>query len=110
MITRVSLYVVAALLIGAHFLRAGNMVLVGLCVAAPLLFFWRHRASLIVLQLFAYLAAWRWIDTALRLVEVREQMGKPWTVAVLILGGVALFTVTTGLLLNARSMRERYSR
>lgn len=110
MIVRVSLFVVAALLIGAHFLRAANIALVVLCAAVPLLFLWRHRASLIVLQIFAYLAAWRWVDTALRIVEVRESMGRPWTTAVLILGGVALFTVITGLLLNARAMRERYPR
>ena len=110
MIVRVSLFVVAALLIGAHFLRASNVPLVVLCLAAPLLFFWRRRLSLIALQILAYLAASRWIDTALRLVEVREQMGKPWTVAAIILGSVALFTAVTGLLLNSRSIRERYPR
>ena len=50
---RISLFVVAALLLGAHFLRAGSLALVALCLAAPLLFFWRQRWSLILLQLLA---------------------------------------------------------
>lgn len=106
---RISLFVVAALLLGAHFLRAGNLALVALCVAAPLLFFWRQRWSLILLQLLAYCAAAIWIAAAVQLVQMREQMGQPWTVAAIILGSVALLTLLAGLLLNSRAIRERYA-
>ncbi len=105
---RISLFVVAALLLGAHFLRAGSLALVALCVAAPLLFFWRQRWSLILLQLLAYCAAATWIAAAIQLVQLREQLGQPWTVAAIILGSVALLTLLAGLLLNARALRERY--
>lgn len=105
---RISLFVVAALLLGAHFLRAGNLALVALCVAAPLLFFWRQRWSLILLQLLAYCAAAIWIAAAVQLVQMREQLGQPWTVAAIILGSVALLTLLAGLLLNSRAIRERY--
>jgi hypothetical protein len=105
---RLSLYIVAALLLGAHFLRAGNLVMVGLCLVAPLLFLWRQRWSLILLQVLAYGAAATWIMAAIRLVELRQRLGQPWTVAVLILGTVALFTLLSGLLLNSRAIRERY--
>ena len=57
MILRVILYVVAALLIAAHFLRQGNIALTVLCLLTPLLFFYRRRWSLIVLQVAAYLSA-----------------------------------------------------
>jgi len=106
---RISLFIVAALLLGAHFLRAGNLVLVALCVAAPLLFFHRMRWSLIALQLLAYGAAGTWIAVAIQLVQMRQQSGQPWTIAVIILGSVALFTLLAGLLLNSRAIRERYS-
>ena len=106
---RISLFVVAALLLGAHFLRAGNLALVALCVAAPLLFFWRQRWSLILLQLLAYCAAAIWIAAAVQLVQMREQLGQPWTVAAIILGSVALLTLLAGLLLNSRAIRERYA-
>ena len=42
MAPRISLFVVAALLLGAHFLRAGNWPAMALCLAAPLLFFYRN--------------------------------------------------------------------
>jgi hypothetical protein len=105
---RISLIVVAALLLGAHFLRAGDLVLVALCLAAPLLFFHRKRWSLIALQVLAYCAAGTWVAAAIQLAHMRQQLGQPWTMAAIILGSVALFTVLAGLLLNSRAIRERY--
>ena len=106
---RISLYVVAALLLCAHFLRAGNFGTVALCLATPLLFLARKRWSLIVLQLMAYAATTTWILAAVRLVQLRQQMGEPWTAAAVILGSVALFTLISGLLLNCRAIKQHYS-
>ncbi len=108
MILRIVLYVIAAVLLGAHFYRAGDFALVGACVVAPLLFFLRRRGSLIALQVLAYGAAATWLGVAWRLVELRQQMGRPWLVAVLILGAVALLSLAAGLLLNSRSIATRY--
>lgn len=105
---RISLFVIAALLLGAHFLRIGNLALVAACLGAPLLFLYRRRAVLVVLQILAYGAAVAWVVTAVRLVEARLQAGQPWQLAAAILGGVALFTLLAGLLLNSRPLRERY--
>ena len=110
MVLRVILYVVAALLLGAHFLRDGNVVAVALCAGAPLLFFRRRRWVLILLQLMAYSAAGIWLLTIMHLVGQRQLEGRAWTAAALILGTVALVTVLAGLLLNSRAMRERYPR
>ena len=108
MILRISLFIVAALLLGAHFLRAGNPTMVALCLASPLLFFCRTHWSLIALQVLAYGAGATWIAVAIQLVHLRQQSGQPWTAAAAILGSVALFTVLAGLLLNSRAIRERY--
>ena len=108
MILRISLYVTAALLLGAHFFRAGNLLMVALCLAAPLLFLYRRRWSLIGLQVLAYSAAAVWIRVALQLMQVRQQSGQAWTAAVIILGSVALLTIAAGLLLNSRAIRDRY--
>jgi uncharacterized membrane protein HdeD (DUF308 family) len=102
------LFVTAALILGAHFLRTGNLPLVALCVAAPLLFLHRRRHSLMLLQFMAYGAAATWIVVAVQLVTLRQRTGQPWTVAAIILGSVALFTILAGLLLNSRAIRERY--
>ena len=110
MTLHVSLFVTAALLLGAHFLRVGHPALVAVCVCAPLLFLYRRRRVLLVLQLLAYGAAVAWVVVAVRLVEARLEAGQPWKAAAMILGGVALFTLVAGLLLNSRAVRERYSR
>ncbi len=106
---RITLYVIAALLLGAHFYRAGSYLLVALCLATPMLFLFKKRWSLILLELAAYGAAATWLGATLALVAVRQQVGRPWTVAAVILGAVALFTLVAGLLLNSRAMREHYS-
>lgn len=108
MTLRVSLFVVAALLMAAHFLREGNYLLVVLWLLTPLLFLTRNRLSLIVLQLVAYFAALTWIDTAIRLVEDRILLGQEWIGVVVILGAVTLFTVLAGALLNSPVMKEKY--
>jgi len=42
-VLRISLYTAAALLLGAHFLRAANLIVAALCAAAPLMFLWKRR-------------------------------------------------------------------
>ena len=107
-ISLISLYVLAALLLGAHYLRAGDLVMVALCLAAPLLFLWRRRWSLILLQTLAYGAAASWVAVALQLVEMRQRTGQGWKLAAAILAAVALYSLLAGLLLNTRAMREKY--
>lgn len=104
----ISLYVIAALLLAAHFLRTGSSGLVVLCLATPLLFLYRKRWSLILLQFMAYCAAVIWLEAAIELVGLRQASARPWLLALVILGGVAVFTFMAGLLLNSRAARERY--
>lgn len=108
MTLRISLYVLAASLLGAHYFRASQWLLLGLCLATPLLFFCRSRWSLLVLQAGAYLASATWVATAIELFEFRQQVERPWALGVTILTVVAVFTLLTGALLNTRCMRERY--
>lgn len=108
MALRIGIYVIAALLLAAHFLRQGNLAPVVLCLCAPLLFLHRKRWTLIALQLLAYGAAASWVVFAVRLVQLRQQTGRSWTLAAIILGAVALVTLLAGLLLNSRAIRERY--
>ena len=108
MVTRIGLFALAAVLLAAHFFRAGSFLLVTLCLAAPLLFCLKKRWSLILLQLGAYCASATWLAATLSLVQLRRQGGQPWTAAAVILGAVTLFTLLAGLLLNSRCMRERY--
>lgn len=105
---RIVLFLLAALLMAAHFFRSGNFLLVALCLALPLLFLRKRRSSLLLLQLAAYCAGASWLGAMITLIDLRQQTGRPWTAAAIILGTVALFTLVAGLLLNSRGMRERY--
>lgn len=106
---RIILFIIAAALSAAHFLRAENHVMVAISLATPLLFLRRKPASLVLLQLAAYGATANWLVVTLMLVQLRQQIGRPWTTAAVILGAVALLTLVSGLLLNARAMRARYN-
>ncbi len=108
MVFRIVLYTIAAALTAAHFFRAGSYALVALSLATPLLFCYKKRWGLMLLQVAAYVATANWLITALLLVQMRQQIGRPWTAAAVILGAVALLTLLSGLLLNSRSMREHY--
>ena len=110
MALRIGLFVIAALLAGAHFFRAGNVLLVALSLACPLLFLWRRPSSLVAMQALAYCACGTWIFTAVRLAQARELAGRPWGIAAAILVAVAIFTLAAGLLLNSRSIRDHYPR
>jgi len=84
--------VVALLLLGAHFLRGGHTILVGLCVlAVPLSFVSRPwlvrtlRSALVVGT-----AVWLW--TAWGLVSLRRAAGEPYLRMLFILLAVAAFT------------------
>jgi len=108
MALRIVLFMIAATLTAAHFLRAGSYGLVALSLATPLLFLYTKRWSLILLQLAAYGATLNWLVAILLLVQMRQQVGLPWTTAALILGAVALLTLLAGLLMNSRCLLERY--
>ena len=105
---RIVWYGLAALLLGAHFLRAGNIVVTLVCIAVPFAFLYRRRHSLVLLQALAYGAAATWLYTAWQLVQARQSLGQNWALAAAILGAVALYSLLAGLLLNSRVMRERY--
>lgn len=107
---RVAVYVIAALLVGAHFLRAANYWLVAMCVVVPFIFFHRSRFSLVVLQVFAYAAAGVWLQTAWELVQLRLARDQNWKLAAAILGAIALYSLLAGLLLNSNVMRRRYDK
>jgi hypothetical protein len=108
MLTRITLYIVAVLLIAAHFLRFGNYVAVALCLATPLLFLVRQRWSLLLLQGLAYVAGVIWLATAWQIVHMRLAFGQPWLRAAAILVVVAAITALAGVLLRSHSLQVRY--
>jgi len=108
MALRITPLIIACALLGAHFFRSGNSVLVGLCAVAPLLLLVRARWSLWVLQAGAYCATLVWVLVAFELIRRRMLFGAPWARLAVIIFAVAVFTAVAGALLNTRALRERY--
>lgn len=108
MAARIALYVVAAVLMAAHFLHAGDVIGVAVCLAAPALFLLRERWSLVVLQGLAYGAGLIWFATAWQLVHLRWMLGEPWHLAAAILLTVGAITMVAGGLLRGARLQLHY--
>jgi hypothetical protein len=108
MIFRLLLFILASLLLAAHFFRNAHMPFVALCLLTPLLLLIKKRSILILLQSLAYLGVLVWIRTTYVLVRQRIGMAEPWGRMVVILLGVAIFTFLAGYLLNSDLLKQRY--
>ena len=110
-VTKKLLYVpiVSSLVVlGAHFLRYGNVVgVAGVAVLAGLLFVRRPVAAR-VLQVALVLGAAEWGYTLYRLAEFYAAMDLPATRMTMILGAVTLVTFFSALLFETETLRKEY--
>ncbi len=102
--------VLSAWLVGAHFLRFGQLGLALSCLLFSLLFFFRQAWIAAVSQILLAAGALLWIWTAVRIADARVSMGLPWGRMVLILGAVAVFTAGSALLFRSKTLRNTFSR
>jgi hypothetical protein len=108
MIFRILPVIISCLLLGAHFLRAGNIPLTVGCVLMPLLLLINAWWSVMIVQLLTYIGVLIWVKTAIQIYHRRLIFGMPWVRAVVIVGAVALFTAFAGLLLNSSGVKKKY--
>jgi len=100
--------ILTCIVLGAHFLRSGSLFVVILCLAAPFLLLVRRAWSLWALQGLAYFSALVWASTTLDMIQMRTLLGESWTRLAIILGTVILFSIFSGLLLNAPAFKARH--
>ena len=101
--------VLSALLLGAHYLRAGLIPMVILALLFPALLFFRRAWAARLVQIILILGALEWTRTLLILVAKRRAGGQPWTRLAIILGLVVVLTGCSALLFSfCRSLRRRY--
>lgn len=98
--------ILSSLLLAAHFLRTGNMLLVTGAAALPLLMLVPSRYARYALQALLLLGAAEWIRTSIALAEFRIQLGEPWARMVAILATVTLFTIVSALLVPRRRVER----
>jgi hypothetical protein len=94
--------------LAAHFLRSGEIVLVGATLCLLVLLAIPKAWAARVLQLVLLAASIEWIRTMVEIVHARMAAGMPYTRTVLILSGVALYTLATAFAFHLPAMRRRY--
>lgn len=98
----------SVLVLAAHFLRTGPMILAMLCLIVPLTLFVRRMWALRLVQLFLLLGAAEWLRTLIVLVRDRQAQGEPWFRLVIILGVVVAFTAGSPFILQAKKVRKHF--
>jgi len=89
----------SGLLLGAHFLRDGNILLVLASVAFPFFVLARARWAKISVRCFLVGGALIWIHTAMLLANARMLAGQSWGRMAVILGAVAAFNLLAAALI-----------
>ena len=100
---------ISFLLLAAHFLRAGQMVVSIILLSVLWLLLLRKLWVPWVIQIILLLGAMEWLWTLYSFAQVRMEMGNPWMRMAIILGAVALFTALSCLVFRSKSLRRRYS-
>jgi hypothetical protein len=85
------------LLLGAHFYRAGHLLLAGGALLSLGLLCIRKPQAIWLMQGLLVAGAAEWLATAVRLVADRQAQGLPWQRLAIILGLVALCTLLSAL-------------
>ena len=101
--------ILSLLVLGAHFMRAGNSLMVAVILAVLGLLGVRRRWAATVAQVTLLLGAAEWVRTMFRLMILRTQAGQPMSRLALILGFVALATALSALVFRSARLRSRYA-
>jgi hypothetical protein len=98
----------ALLVLGAHFLRAGNLALVAAALAVVALLFVRRPWAARIVQGALVLGAFEWLRTLALLAAERRAASAPYLRMMLILVGVALATALSLLAFRSRAVKEHF--
>jgi len=95
---------------GAHFSRASNMGLAIAWLVLPLLLLIRRLWVARVFQILLIIAGVIWIETTLRLVQIRQAMGESWMRLAIILAAVTLFTLLSALVFENKFLKQQFKK
>jgi hypothetical protein len=99
----------SALLLAAHFSRMGSPLLGVLALLLPAFLLIRREWAARLVQVALIYGAIEWVRALVFLVAERSAEGQPWTRVAIILGFVAVFTLSSALPFSlSRPLRRRY--
>jgi len=102
--------VLSLLVLAAHFLRAGNLLMVVLLLGMLALLAVPRAWAALTVQVALILGAVEWVVTLFRLAGERARAGEPALRMAIILGVVALVTAASALLFRTARLRKRFQR
>jgi hypothetical protein len=97
-------------LLAAHFLRSGSMILVLVALGLASLLLVRREWVSRVVQVALVIGAAEWLRTLVVLAEQRRVAGVPFARMAVILGAVAAFTLCSAALMRARRVELHVAR
>jgi len=100
--------VLSLVVLGAHFLRAGNIVLLLGVVAVLALLFVRRPWAARAVQVTLVLGALEWLHTLVTLAAIRMQAGEPVRRLLIILCTVAVVSLCSAPLMQIGALRRVY--
>ena len=98
----------AAILLAAHFYRAGHLALAALSVGVLVLLAVQRAWAARVLQLALLAGAFEWLRTLAMFASTRMALGQPYLRLTLILVAVAVFTAVSAAVFQQSAVRRRY--
>lgn len=99
---------ISLLLIGAHFLRSGDLVLMGLSVVCIGLLFVKKPLIARLTQVVLVLATVEWIYTTYVFASIRMENGLPYVRLVIILSVVVCLTLSSACVFFLKTQKDRY--
>jgi hypothetical protein len=102
--------VLSLLVLGAHFLRAGQYVPIAIIAFTLLMLPVRHGFVARWAQIVLALGSLEWLRTLLRLADARLEAGAPVTRLSIILLSVTLLALLAALLFQGRRLQVHYRR
>ncbi len=100
---------ISFLLLAAHFLRAGQVVISIVLLSLLSLLFLRKTWVPWVIQLVLLLGTVEWLRTLYSVAQLRIEFEMPWMRMAIILGVVALFTALSCLVFRSEALRKKFS-
>jgi hypothetical protein len=98
----------AAILLAAHFYRAGHLVLAALSIGALVLLAIPRAWCARVLQVALLAGAFEWLRTLALFASARIAAGQPYLRLTLILIAVAAFTAASAVVFQQPALRRRF--
>ncbi|MDA3904729.1 MAG: hypothetical protein PF484_01515 [Bacteroidales bacterium] len=101
--------ILSFLLLGAHFSRDSQPLLMTLAIAFPFLLFIKKAWIPKLFQITLILGALEWLRSLYFYLISYDEMGKDSTKLILIIGSVTLFTFLSALVFKYKAVRDKYN-